>query len=42
MNAKQGWMDSPIPRALVEDLGLKEGEGFTVKKSKSGLTLSKK
>lgn len=31
-----------IPRALVEQLGLKEGEGFTVKKSKAGLTLSKK
>jgi len=42
MNAKQGWMDSPIPRALVEDLGLKQGEGFMVRKSKSGLTLSKK
>jgi len=31
-----------IPRALVEELGLKEGEGFAVRKSKSGLTLSKK
>jgi len=31
-----------ISRALVEELGLKEGERFTVQKSRSGLALSKK
>jgi AbrB family looped-hinge helix DNA binding protein len=30
-----------IPKAVVEDLGLKEGAAFTVRPSKAGLSLKK-